>query len=520
MVQSFSEDFQVVWKDPADAQLHWNWDKMHWPRPAPPLAVDVFRVLAAEVFSARTAAVNGYVYMQGFTIPPPPPEVWARGVLDVWENEYMPLIRSACESCRTADYDSMSAIQLADSLQDLMTQASDAMRYTMIVAMAFGFPTNQLADFCEAELGPEGAQLVATMLQGFDNASAEAGGGLGKLAQVAAGWPEVAAALREARYQQLESVAGGPEFLRTLRSYLDEYGWRVETWGRIHVPTWAEDSSVPLMLIGHYLNDASVSPASAMERSVAMQKDAARELESRLSDEKLAQFREMFAKCHNHVRISEGRAFWQLTIDGSLRVPFLALGAKLVEASTLAEANDVFFLSAEELKEAARSPAISKQALVTARKADLERWERLAPPAFVGAPPPTSQMSPEIQRAVARFWGGEITPSTEENVIKGNAASKGRAHGVARVVMDLGDAVRLRKGEILVCPSTAPPWTPLFAIAAAIVTDTGGILSHSAICAREYGIPCVIGTQTATQQIPDGAMITVDGGEGTVRIEG
>jgi pyruvate,water dikinase len=85
--------------------------------------------------------------------------------------------------------------------------------------------------------------------------------------------------------------------------------------------------------------------------------------------------------------------------------------------------------------------------------------------------------------------------------------------------MTLAEADRLEKGEVLICPSTAPPWTPLFAIAAAVVTDTGGILSHSAICAREYGIPCVAGTKVGTYRIPDGAIVTVDGGAGTVRIE-
>jgi pyruvate,water dikinase len=88
------------------------------------------------------------------------------------------------------------------------------------------------------------------------------------------------------------------------------------------------------------------------------------------------------------------------------------------------------------------------------------------------------------------------------------------------VVHSLNEAQRLRPGEILVCKTTAPPWTPLFAVAAGVVTETGGILSHSAICAREYAIPCVVGTQVATSRIPDGAMITVDGTKGTVVIVG
>ncbi len=518
MVQSYTEDFSVIWKDPADARLHWNWDKMHSPRPLPPLAVDVLTALNESVFGARTIVLNGYPYSSGFTIPPPPPEVFERGVLEVWEKEYVPRIREACHRCRTTDYDSMSAPQLADSLDQIIADATELFRYTMIVAMAFGLPTNQLADFCEQELGPDGAQLAAALLQGFDNLSSGAGSELGELAEQAIHLPQVAAALREGRYDGLESVRGGSEFLAHLRRYLDEYGWRVESWGMIHVPTWAEDARTPLTLIARYLSDANLSPAAAIQRSIERRQAATREVESRLSGEQLERFNSLLAACQTHVRISEGRAFWQLTIDGSLRVPFLALGRKLVAAGVLGDPNDVFYLSIGELKEAARNPS-SLQQTVVARKADLQRWDRLTPPAFLGAPPETLGRSPEMLRAFSRFWGGGVEPSTDQRVIRGHAASRGIVRGRARVLRDLSEAERLQKGEILVCRSTAPPWTPLFAIAAAVVTDTGGILSHSAICAREYGIPCVAGTQSATQQIPDGAMITVDGGDGLVRIE-
>jgi pyruvate,water dikinase len=217
------------------------------------------------------------------------------------------------------------------------------------------------------------------------------------------------------------------------------------------------------------------------------------------------------------VSISEGRAQYQLTIVGSLRVPVLALGRKLVGLGVLDEPDDAFFLHLSELQQAAREPS-PLQPLVAGRKSDLERWERLSPPPFVGAPPaePPEQMAPML----ARFFGLGVVPSTKANVVKGNPANKGVVRGRARVIRELSESGRLQQGEVLVCPSTAPPWTPLFAIAAAVVTDTGGILSHSAICAREYGLPCVVGTQTGTRQIPDGAMITVDGGAGTVRIEG
>jgi pyruvate,water dikinase len=519
MVQSFTEDFQVVWKDPADVLLHWDWDTLHSPRPLPPLARDLSNTINAAIFGSRNISLNGYMYSNGVNFPGPTPEVLERGVLEVWEKEYVPRIRELCIRLRSADYDSMSSVQLAESLDQMIADAGDGQLDTMVVVLGFFLPTNQLADFCEEQLGPDGAQVAATLLQGFDNVSAGGGAGLGKLAESAASLPHVAAAIREERYDDLESVAGGREFLGELQSYLDEYGWRVEGWGMMHIPTWAEDPRTPLMLIGRYLDDATLSPGVAIKRSIERRQEAAREIESKLSGEQLDRFKSLLEACQAHVSISEARAFWQLTLDGSLRVPLLSLGRKLVEAGVLGEPNDVFFLSMEELTEAAHDPSSSQRATIRHRKADLERWERLTPPPFVGAPPKEPDMPPAMQRAVSRFTGSGVKPSAEESVIKGNAASRGVVRGRARIIREIGEARRLQKGEILVCRSTAPPWTPLFAIASAVVTDSGGILSHSAICAREFGIPCVVGTQTATQQIADGAMITVDGGEGIVRIE-
>jgi hypothetical protein len=146
------------------------------------------------------------------------------------------------------------------------------------------------------------------------------------------------------------------------------------------------------------------------------------ELESGLSGEELAELKAKLAACEGHVAISEGRAMWQLIIVGSFRVPFLALGSKLVEAGALSDPNDVFFLDLEELKEAARARSESYKAITAARKALLERWEELDPPPFLGTPP---EVPPEMQSLVSKFFGLGVEPSKEKNVIKGNAASRG-----------------------------------------------------------------------------------------------
>jgi phosphoenolpyruvate synthase/pyruvate phosphate dikinase len=105
-------------------------------------------------------------------------------------------------------------------------------------------------------------------------------------------------------------------------------------------------------------------------------------------------------------------------------------------------------------------------------------------------------------------------------VIVGHAASPGSATGTARIVRSLDQADKLTPGDVLVCQMTMPAWTPLFAQVSAVVADSGGALSHCAIVAREYGLPCVAGTMIGTSAIPDGARVHVDGSAGIVRILG
>ena len=117
------------------------------------------------------------------------------------------------------------------------------------------------------------------------------------------------------------------------------------------------------------------------------------------------------------------------------------------------------------------------------------------------------------------FFGAAVEPWPGSAIVKGLPASRGTATGTARIVRTLAEADRIEEGDILVCDMTTPAWTPLFASLGGIVADSGGPLSHCAVVAREYGVPCVVGTRTGSRVIPDGARVTVDGGQGLVRIE-
>ena len=155
------------------------------------------------------------------------------------------------------------------------------------------------------------------------------------------------------------------------------------------------------------------------------------------------------------------------------------------------------------------------KAAVRQRQQARVKQSQLKPPPGIGTPPP-ADMPPDP--LVTKFFGFGAAQSTDPKVVTGYPCSAGAVSGTARVVMSLDQAGKLSAGEILVCPMTMPAWTPLFGIAAAVVSDSGGPLSHSAIVAREYQIPCVCGTITGTSTIRDGAHIRVDGSTGVVRI--
>jgi rifampicin phosphotransferase len=520
VIESYEEDFTVVWADPAHAGESWVLDRLHWPQAMAPLYRAVHERIMAVAFEIPSIFVNGYAFAKDFGPPPATPDVNERGPIPVWEEDYLPIVKRGVERLRSTDYDALTAEELVERLPGYFDDVARLFRYTTVVIFAFLRPTALLVSWLEEQLGEEdGAHLAAGLLQGYENETSSAGQALSELTRLAAGSEGVARAITEGRSEDLPLIADGPAFLDALQSYLDAYGWRADAWGFAHQPTSYEDPSGVLRLIGRYLEEPERSPDVALQRSRGQREEALKEIEARLPADKLPEFYELRDAAAGHLAISEARAFWQLAIVACTRWPALALGRKLAAAGVIEQANDIFFFHEHELEAAALPDRSSLIDVVDDRKADLERQSRLMPPNFLGTAPSMSKAPPDMRNAMRHFRGWGVEPSKEPNVLKGLGASRGTARGVARVITGLHEAERLQPGDILVCRTTAPPWTPLFTIAGAVVTDSGGLLSHSAICAREYGIPCVVATQDATVRITDGDTVVVDGTKGTVTLE-
>jgi pyruvate,water dikinase len=199
-----------------------------------------------------------------------------------------------------------------------------------------------------------------------------------------------------------------------------------------------------------------------------------------------------------------------------LRRMLRELGSRLVRAGMFAQPDDVFWLKAEELEQAAAAldqgqPVEAMLETIRQRKAVWRAEQRLVAPLVL--PPGSKLFGFDYEKLSA------ARASDDVNVIKGFGASQGKVTATARVLLGPQDFSQMQPGDVLVSPITTPAWTPLFAMASAIVTDIGGPLSHSSIVAREYGLPAVLGTGVATRRIRSGQRITVDGDAGSVTLE-
>jgi pyruvate,water dikinase len=364
------------------------------------------------------------------------------------------------------------------------------------------------------------------LLQGLPNMTLQTNSALWELSRRALTVQEVRAILEERAAAEvvpaLEGSPAGRAFLAELRAYLREYGQRGDKW-MIDSPSWYEDPTPVIKNLKDYIAQSGDDPAAGMAARAAERERLIADARTRLAgypQEVVGKF-EFFLKAAQEANvISEDHGFWiDFRCLHQYRRVLMEFGRRFGEAGALRQAGDVFLLTPAEMRETAVAlPHADRKALVRERQAEMARARAAHPPPALGTPPPGPPPDSPMQRAIGKFWGAPPQPETERGVLHGNAGSPGTARGPVRVVRSLGEAGLLQSGDILVAETTAPPWTPLFATAAAVVTDIGGILSHCAVVAREYRIPAVVGTGTATATLQDGQIVEVDGTAGTVRL--
>jgi len=542
------DSFPIEWPDPEMARSTWQQDRMHMPLPATPMsswwghrfARGLTSGLAALSIpmKASTARLNTYFYLSIEPAMPPEKmhEVEAATVAAMqkatgnfwerWEHEWLPEIQQRWDEWNALDLPAMTDAELAAAVDQAgaLYERLWHIHFELLVP-----PMAAASSFQDlyADLFPVHDPLDAyKLLQGADNKSVEAGRKLWELAQEAAAQPALRKIVDEtpsdALWEALARSDEGQAFQAKLVEYASFYGRRSDTVQELAYPSWTENPGPILDNLKMYISDPDgpgpLQERLAAERDVAVAE--AREGIKNYPEAVRGHFEALLPAAQLFARIQEDHNFWidQRSLH-EVRQLCLEIGRRLAERRQLGDKEDIFLLDMDEALHALDNRGEDMKRLVAERQQEIEHWGKIPAAPFAGTdygPPPDNP----ITRALMRFFGGPPPQSTAPNEVRGNPGSPGVATGTARVIMNIGDSGRLQKGDILVTPTTAPPWTPLFATAAAVVTETGGVLSHCAVVAREYGIPAVVGAPGATALIPDGATVEVDGVNGVVRVIG
>ncbi|MBP8305141.1 MAG: hypothetical protein KBE04_13560 [Phycisphaerae bacterium] len=309
---------------------------------------------------------------------------------------------------------------------------------------------------------------------------------------------------------RLMRTGRGRAFLEAWDRFMTEHGHHARGELEFYNARWSERPDYCLGLVCHYLRAIdAISPVENHRRLALEREELVRRCRWRLRNPVR---RALFSwSLRRAGKLAVDRENWKnelVRLLAALRQVLLVLGQRLEQAGVLTHAEDVFFLEVSEIEALSQGrvdPGVRQRILE--RRAEYERNKTFTPPPVVVGP-----FDPGRH--------GQFRIDTDVKELKGIAVSPGVASGRARVILRTDDRQHVEAGEILVAPFTDPAWTPYFLPAAGVVMDQGGVLSHGAIIAREYGIPAVVNVGPASRIIRTGQRIRVDGDRGVVTIEG
>ncbi|QFY14433.1 phosphoenolpyruvate synthase [Nonomuraea phyllanthi] len=308
---------------------------------------------------------------------------------------------------------------------------------------------------------------------------------------------------------ELARLAGGKEARDAIRGYLDKYGMRCAGEIDITRTRWSEQ---PAALVPTLLGNIKNFEPGAGERHFEQGLQEARRKEqdvlTRLralpgGEEKAEETKRMIDRVRTFAGYREYPKYGMVSRYFIYKQALLREADRLVRSGTLREPDDIFFLRFEELREVVRTDAVDAE-LIRERREAFRSYETLTPPRIL-----TSD-----GEAINGEYRRDDAPA---GALLGLPVSAGTVEGRARVVTDMAQA-DLEAGDILVTAYTDPSWTPLFVAVAGLVTEVGGLMTHGAVIAREYGLPAVVGVERATRLIQDGQRIRVHGTDGYVEI--
>jgi pyruvate,water dikinase len=303
------------------------------------------------------------------------------------------------------------------------------------------------------------------------------------------------------------------EWRQRFQRYLDEFGRTAYEFDFVH-PTPQETPGPMLDTLKAFLAGKAGNPYERQAEAIEKREQATKAVLERVGWPRRGLFLKLLRWAQNTGPMRENSIFDMGMGHPLVRRMFAELGRRFVAGGAMKQAGDIYWLEQAEVEELIAAlerglPLPNLAGCIPDRK---KQWQAAL------------KISPPVMLPEKSFWskfihGGEAEKKDGKIVLKGVGTSSGLATAPACVLFGPEDFNRLKPGDVLVAVTTTPAWTPLFALASAVVTDIGGPLSHSSIVAREYGIPAVMAARSATRFIQTGQVVTVDGNAGTVTVE-
>ncbi len=562
------EKFPVEWSSETEKLLFWVYDDLHCPHPLSPMYEDIggwwlscdhmFRRFGAPFATDWIAKnVNGYLYtaaipaeaglkvdMQEYgyaTTPvvPSDPEYAAKigtylgAVLPTYGLQFVNWWRDRLvpEMDRNFAYiegmldkeNELSLMELACLLEDAIDIHDRHWKIHWMLNFAQLSATLNLRAVMEKTHGKINEQLLGRLQNSAKDRNWDSIGALWKMKEEAKADPVLAEAFKADTADDiiaaLTSTERGRRFIdERVVPYQKEYGWHAVWSHEFIFPTVREKMEPVIELVRGYIQTNYDYPKTiaVLAADIAA---AAKEILEGLQGEALE---EMRAANEINLRMAPLTPDHHFYIDqganAHVRLVLVALGKKLVAAGALDAQDDVVYLKYNEFRVFMGNPAgMDARAIVAERKAEREKAYTFRPKEWIGTATKTQLAFPYLN-----LWGFPDKfyrkESTVAGQINGLGGSPGVVEGIARVVLREDQFDDVRAGDILVCQMTNPAWVVLFTKIVGLVTDAGGTVSHPAVLSREFGIPAVVGTSVATQQIKNGDRVRINGTTGLVEI--
>lgn len=547
-------DFPVQWEDEEEKKLFWFYDDNHCPFPISPMWFSLngwwgptceylFRRFDIDTgVRWHGKKVNGYLYTA--IEPRDPKEIpevqkyyhwimptYAMNFMNWWKDRYLPEILRNFEYLDNFDTENATLQELMIYLEEAIDIQERHFRLHWILnwaqfaaSMNFnGVATSLIPDVNQDMMGKVN---VSREDRNWDSLKAlydlkEEVAKNGELKKVFNA-SETATDIRP----ELEKSAAGKAFLKKVKDYAREFGYKAVYPHEYVFKTYVEDDTPILEQIKGYLA-SDWNYYDVYNNAIKEQDEAIAYLRDKIKDksaEEKKRFEEALQLNLNMLPLTPDHHFYMdQGTWARMRLTLIAVGKRLVKEGLLDDQEDIMMLEYEQLRRYVPDPEnYPGRKLIADAKARIENAKKLTPPDWIG----TVTQWNMYEEPYHTLWGyperferkqkGESVKGT----IEGLAASPGAVEGIARVVKSTQEFDSVKQGDILVCIMTNPAWVVVFSKIIAIVTDSGGVLSHSAVVAREFMIPGVVGTGSATKQIKSGDRIRVDGNNGVVTILG